>query len=167
MVNPSTVQVTGPLLGHVEDLWNELLGRGYTPLSARNVLRLAAHLSRWLEARHLALEDLNAKHIDAFFRTRRRTGYTLFRTPNALKPVLHYLEQAGVVSIPEPEGPPLSPSDHLLQEYSDYLIHERALTVGVVRLYSDTARRFLNSHFAQRPLKLRELVSDSLHIPSI
>jgi hypothetical protein len=52
MVNSSKVQFTGPLLGHVENLWHELLALGYTPLLARNVLRGAAHLSRWLEAHH-------------------------------------------------------------------------------------------------------------------
>jgi site-specific recombinase XerD len=162
MVNSSTVQVIGPLLGHVEDLWNELLQRGYTPLSAGNLLRLAAHLSRWLEARRLALEDLNAKHIDAFLHARRRAGYVQFLTPKALKPVLHYLEQAGVVSIPEPKDLPLSPSDQLLQNYSSYLIHERTLTAGVVWQYSDSARRLLASRFGQRPLRLRELNAEDI-----
>jgi integrase len=162
MVNSSTVQVTGPLLGHVEDLWNELLERGYTPLSAANVLRLAAHLSRWLEARRLALDDLNAKHVDAFFRARRRVGYTQFLTPKALKPILHYLEQAGVASIPEPEGSPADPLEQLLQNYADYLVHERTLTASVVWQYSDFARRFLISRFAQRPPRPRELSAEDI-----
>ncbi len=162
MVNSSTVQVTGPMLGHVEDLWNELLEQGYTPLSAANVLRLAAHLSRWLEARRLALEDLNAKHVDAFFRARRRVGYTHFLTPRALKPILHYLEQAGVTSIPEPEGSPADPLERLLQDYADYLVYERTLTASVVWQYSDSARRFLISRFAQRPLRLHELSAEDI-----
>jgi integrase/recombinase XerD len=162
MVNSSTVQVTGPLLGHVEDLWNELLERGYTPLSAVNVLRLAAHLSRWLEARRLALEDLNTKHIDAYFRARRRAGYVHFLTPRALKPILHYLEQAGVVSIPEAQGSPADPLEQLRQDYADYLIHERTLTTSVVWQYSDFARRFLISRFAQGPLNIRELSAEDI-----
>jgi len=162
MVNSSTVQVTGPLLGHVEDLWNELLERGYTPLSAANVLRLAAHLSRWLEARRLALEDLNTKHIDTFFRARRRAGYVHFLTPRALKPILHYLEQEGVVSIPEPQGSPSNPLERLLQDYADYLIYERTLTAKVVWQYSDSARRLLTSRFTQRPLRLCELSAEDV-----
>jgi site-specific recombinase XerD len=162
MVNSSTVQVTGPLLGHVEDLWNELLERGYTPLSAANVLRLAAHLSRWLEARRLALEDLNTKHIDAYFRARRRAEYEHFLTPRALKPILYYLEQVGVVSIPEPQGSPADPLERLLQDYADYLVYERTLTASVVWQYSDSARRFLISRFAQRPLRLCELSAEDV-----
>ena len=63
MVNSSTVRCTGPLLDHFEELWQELLALGYTPLSARNVLRVAAHLSRWLDRHRLSLEKTAPPHI--------------------------------------------------------------------------------------------------------
>jgi hypothetical protein len=50
MVSSPRVRFTGPLAAHQEVLWEGLLSQGYTGLSARNVLRVAAHLSRWLEA---------------------------------------------------------------------------------------------------------------------
>ena len=157
MVNSSKVQFTGPLLGYVENLWHELLALGYTPSSARNVLRGVAHLSRWLEAHHLALEDLNVKRIDAFFRARRRDGYTHFLTPRALKPVLQYLDQVGVVSLHEPDVTQLEPLERLLHRYAEYLVHERALTASTVQYYCNFAGCFLRARFARSPIQLGEL----------
>ena len=157
MVNSSSVQFTGPLLGHDENLWQELLAHGYTPLSARNVLRVAAHLSRWLEAHRLELKDLDSKTIDTFFRARRRAGYTQFRTPNALKPVLQYLDQAGVVSVSKPDVAPSGPLEQLLHEYTNYLRHERALSPGVVWQYGDCAHKFLTARFSQCQLRLSDI----------
>ena len=50
MSHPSRVRMTGPLVAYLDGLWSDLLRLGYSPLSARNLLRVAAHLSRWLQA---------------------------------------------------------------------------------------------------------------------
>lgn len=157
MIESSRVRFTGPLSGHAEGLWRELLSRGYTPLSARNVLRVAAHLSRWLEEHRLSLDDLSAERIDAFFVARRRAGYTGFLTPCALAPVLQYLEQAGVVSLPEPDTAQASPLERLLHLYAQYLLHERAVATSTAHRYGDVARRFLCTRFAPGPIKYGEL----------
>ena len=54
----SNVRITGALAPHGEGLWAALLQRGYTPLSARNLMRLAAHLRRWLDEQNRSLESL-------------------------------------------------------------------------------------------------------------
>ena len=96
----SGVRITGALAAHRQGLWDALLARGYTPLSARNLLRLAAHLSRWLDEQGIALEELTHECVAAFFDARRCAGYTGFRTPRALAPVLRHLEQVGAVALP-------------------------------------------------------------------
>lgn len=147
MVNLSTVRCTGPLEGHFEALGQELLALGYTPLSAKNVLRVAAHLSRWLESHQLFLEDLTPELIVAFFRARRRAGYTQFLTPHALDPALRYLESTGTVTRSMPNSAPISSLERLLCDYTYHLQTERALTPGVVRGYRDCARCFLEARF--------------------
>ena len=64
MPHRSRVRMTGPLALYQDVIWTELLACGYTRLSARNVLQLAAHLSRWLEANGLSPEDLSSVGID-------------------------------------------------------------------------------------------------------
>ena len=157
MVNLSTVRCSGPLLDHFEELGRELLALGYTPLSANNVLRVAAHLSRWLESHRLSLEDLTHEHIAAFFRARRRARYTQFLTPNALQPVLRYLVSTGTTTRLELIATPAGPLEQLLCDYAHYLQTERALTFGVVRRYRDSAQCFLETRFGTDSLQLDEL----------
>jgi len=63
----SSIRVSGPLADHIHDLGAELLRQGYTFLSCRNLLRLASHLSRWLEQRSLGLRELTDDQVDLRF----------------------------------------------------------------------------------------------------
>jgi site-specific recombinase XerD len=65
----------------------------------------------------------------------------------------------GAVSLAEPDVTPEGPLEQVLHDYAGYLVHERALTVGVVRQYRDSARRFLDSCFAQSLVRLDQLVA--------
>ena len=98
MVDRTVVHFSGPLAVHSEAVRRALLARGYAPMSATNLLRLAAHLSRWLEARALGIEQFSAERIAEFLAARRAEGYSRFLTQRALAPILLYFEQAGLVS---------------------------------------------------------------------
>ena len=75
----SKVRVTGPLAAFAEGLRHHLLGQGYTPLSTANVLRLAAHLSRWMHAQR-GPAALTPTLAAQFVHHRRRSAYTQFRS---------------------------------------------------------------------------------------
>jgi integrase/recombinase XerD len=141
MFDPASVRIRGPLQVHVEGFWEELLRQGYTPLSARNLLRLTAHLGRWLEAQGLALSTLTKDHFAAFLHHRRRQGYTGFRTHRGLEPLLGYLRGIGAVPTPSPTLDE-SPVGRFVREYAEYLAQERGLVAGNVAGYSQFARRF-------------------------
>ena len=140
----SNVRITGALAPHGEGLWAVLLQRGYTPLSARNLMRLAAHLSRWLDEQSRPLESLTPDSITAFCKARRQAGYSGFRSPRALAPILCYLEQAGIARSTDPK-PQLSGLDQLMQRYAASLCRERGITEGLAALYCDLAQQFLTS----------------------
>jgi site-specific recombinase XerD len=158
MVDPARIRVTGPLVAHRQGLWDALLALGYRPLSAGNLLRVTAHLSRWLQERGLSLAEVTSEGITAFFEARRRAGYTQFLTPRALAPILGYLRQAGAVP-PPPAAPEPTGLDRVLHDYTHYLLHERALTVPAARAYGDVARRFLGSRFTSEPPPTLEITA--------
>lgn len=142
MFDPASVMIRGPLRAHVEGFWAELLRQGYSPLSAGNLLRVAAHLGRWLAAKGLALVDLSEDSAGAFLRHRRRRGYTQFLTRRALEPLLTYLRRVGVIPVPTPVVDH-SPAGRLIEEYGAYLRQERGLTAPTICAYTNFAKRFV------------------------
>ncbi len=169
MVDRTVVHFTGPLGIHSEALRGALLARGYATLSATNLLRVAAHMSRWLEERSLCLKQLNRGRIEEFFAVRRAERSSFF-TVRALAPILRYFEDAGLVSITADATVSSGTADLLLHSYAEYLQRERCLTSGCVCYYSTVARDLLRWRFAEdevhdlAELKAHEVTSFALHL---
>ena len=70
----SRVLMTGPLAPFVDAYRERLKERRYTPLSAVNLQRQMAQMSRWLEAEGLGVEQLSEAHIEAFVSFQRASG---------------------------------------------------------------------------------------------
>jgi len=147
--NPRSVRFSGPLRPYVDGFWQDLLRQGYSPLSGGNLLRVAAHFSRWLEDRSLDCSDITDPRVVAFSTHRRRQGYTQFLTPRALEPLLRYIRAIGVVGSSEQRiGGPV---DLFLEQYGAHLARERGLSGSTIRGYTDFARKFI----ARRPVGVR------------
>lgn len=144
MFDPRSVRIRGPLQAHVQGVWDELLRQGYAATSAKNLLRLTAHLARWLKARRLALRELTEDRAVSFARDRRDEGYTGFRTRRGLEPVLAYLRSVGAVRKPRPLAD-RSPLGRFIQEYRAYLRRERGLCASSVHARAAFAREFVDS----------------------
>jgi site-specific recombinase XerD len=140
MFDSASVRFRGPLVPHVDGFWAELMERGYAPFSAANLLRVAAHVSRWLEDRGLGTQDLTGSQVAQFAAHRRRQSYTQFLTPRAVEPLLDYLRRLGAA--PSAAPPPDAPIDRFVREYADHLSRVRGLAAGTIRGYTDFARRF-------------------------
>ncbi|HSH60101.1 MAG TPA: tyrosine-type recombinase/integrase [Acidimicrobiales bacterium] len=138
----SPVCVTGPLAAHADGFHSELSGRGYTPLSAANQLRVMAHLSRWLADQALSLDELTVERVEAFLAARRVEGYTCWLSQRGLAPLLAYLRGQDVVPAPPPVVP-VTPLEALLADYRSYLVKERGLVAATVRNHENVARLFL------------------------
>lgn len=157
MFDPASIEFRGPLTPHVDGLWANLIGHGYQPLSARNLLYLAAHVSRWLDDRKLGVGDFNEKRIAKFVVHRRRQRFTAFRTTHALEPILNYLRGLGAAP-PAPE-PLETPLDRWLREYGEYLAEQRGLVSTTIRQYVDFARRFVRAQFDSKTVGWRKLTA--------
>lgn len=150
----STVRVAGPLAPFAEGLRRFLLGEGYTPLSAANLLRLTVHLSRWMKTQRVPAA-LTPTLIEQFLHHRRRSGYTGFRSTRSLRPILSYLASVGAIEWQnDADRRPVCP---VLQRYVEYLTTERGLTAPSVRQYATTAARFLAAQADVRRLRAADV----------
>jgi len=139
------VLVPMPLEPCAEGFWADLAAQGYSALSARNLMRLMAHLSRWLHKHGLWPQDLTPPRIEQYLRARRRARYTAWRSERGLAPLLSYLRRLQVVPLPRPRRARTS-RDRLLARYEGYLRRERGLHRTTILRYQDVAGRFLAQH---------------------
>jgi integrase/recombinase XerD len=142
VTKPLKVQVIGPLSPYVNGFSEELATQGYSPLSAANLVRVMAHLSRWMQAEGIATDELSRQQTLEFLRIRNELGYVCWTTERGLRPMLSFLRSIGTV--PEIAPPTIEgPIEELVDAYCTYLISERGLVATTVRRCVKTARWFL------------------------
>jgi integrase/recombinase XerD len=133
------VRVEGPLAPYASGFGAHLIGQGYALSSVEDQLRLMAHLSRWLAEERTGPAALTPEVVGRF-RDARRAGSRRPRGRRAVGPLLGYLGGLGL--LPEPVEAP-TPLERLLAEYREYLVRERGLVAGSVRLREQVAGLFL------------------------
>ena len=148
MNDPSRVFVSGPFAAFREGFSNSLLTLGYTPDSAANQLQLMAHLSRWLAGEGLDVHTFRQNDLERFFQFRRHAGYTHCVSLKAMLPMLAYLRAEGV-ALSAPSVVSCGPIDLAIDQYRDYLVHERGLAQLTIHNYINAVRLFLVSEFSR------------------
>lgn len=141
--DPSRVRFTGPLAPFAAGLAAELAGLGYASSSATNQLQLAAHLSRWLQARGLSPVDLTGPVLTEFLVDRRR-DYSSHYSLQALDPTLGYLRRVGVAPAAVPTVP-VGTSEQVLARFRGYLLTERSVSAPVTEAYVRWVRPFVQA----------------------
>jgi integrase/recombinase XerD len=138
----STARVSGPLAPFAPVLRARLWESGYTPLSAEDVMRRVAHLSRWLDASGLGVADLSGEQVERYVAARRAEGRTSGLSSRSLAPVLAVLAAAGALILDAPAAG-VSQDERLLAAFERHLLCERALAATTAAAYVTRARRFL------------------------
>jgi integrase/recombinase XerD len=87
--------------------------------------------------------------VERYLVWRRQQGYLSSLSPKSLRRLVGYLDGLGVLA---PGAVVVSPLERLLGEFRDYLLQERGMAAGSVRLYGQIARLFL----AERSLPLAD-----------
>jgi integrase/recombinase XerD len=123
--------VAGPLAGREMAFRAYLSRSGYAPRSARELVRVMARTSDWLEGRGLAASEL----------TPPRAAELEAELPGAGR-LLRFLREAGEVPAPGSPGD-ATPVEALLAQFGDWLAGERGLSAATVRCYGKQARKFL------------------------
>lgn len=142
MLDPSRVQVRGPLEAFAVGFAVELRAVGYRRVPVVFQLRLMAHASRWLEEQGLLAAALTSEEVERFMAARRAAGYANHVTARAMSPLLGYLRGLGVAPPPSSRTP-AGAVEVLLAEYREYLAVERGLTADTIEGYVPAVRAFL------------------------
>ena len=141
---PSQVRVPGPLAPHADKFRAALDARGFSPWSQMFYLHLLADVSRWLDQHGLDASGLTDANASAFRQDRRSRGRARFRGTHGLALLVSYLRDAGAA--PQPASAESGDeAGVLVAEFAGYLAGERGLRPQTINLYSDAARRFLDS----------------------
>lgn len=153
MENPSPVAVSDPLEPFAARFASLLLRQGYRRPSARIQIHLFAHLSAWLVEEGLEPRELCATDVARFLVARRRTGATRYVSEKAMRAILTYLRDEGVVRVP-PVLAATGPVEVTLERYRQYLTEERGLEATTARLYVHLVRPFVSARMSPDGLTL-------------
>ena len=118
-----------------------LLAAGYTPQTVRPMLRDLGRLGRWMGSEDVEVGALTIAAIESFLADWRAAGGRRVPTVRALRSLLTFLREVGVMVGAEP--PVLSPVEALVREYREWLVADRGLAAMTVLRYETLARRFL------------------------
>ena len=146
----------GPLAIYIDDFADQLECQGYSHATAREKLRLIAHLSRWLDGNQLQAEDLNEACVARFRRYRRRRHRLDRHAASTCKVLLAQLRAAGVIA-PVPDPLEDTVQRRIEDDYKAYLAQERGLARATIINYSAIAWDFvaaLRKHSYGHGLKL-------------
>jgi len=120
---------------------DDLFRQGYK--SGLGPLTLMAHLSEWLAAEGLGVEDLSRERVETFLVTAGQRGRRVSWSMGAVVPVLDYLVRVGAVPTWGPRLP-VTVAGVVIEDYKRYLHDERNLSASTIRNYADVARSFLS-----------------------
>ena len=148
----------GPLAIYIDIFAEQLIRQGYASSTARDKLRLIAHLSRWLDRNKLRAEDLNDACIKRFRCYRRRQGRLDRHAVATCKALLEQLRDAGVIP-PSPHPREDNARRRIEKGYTQYLVQERGLASATIINYVAIMRDFV----AENPMPLDTLCPIDIH----
>jgi len=120
-----------------------LLEAGYTPQTVGMMLRDLSRLGRWMDAEGVQVGALTVSGVELWLAARRAADGYRVPTVRALRALLGYLGEVGVMA--EEDPPVLSPVEALIDGYREWLIADRGLAAITVLRCETLARRFLTT----------------------
>jgi site-specific recombinase XerD len=155
---PSTIERLrqGPLSAHLDAYVAALAQQGYARHSIRNQVVVIADLSRWLQHKHIRLQDLDGKVVDRFLQHHKRHNGVRRGDAGILSRFLARLGQTGAVA---QHGDPAvkGPRQNVAHQFRRYLLQERGLSTATLQNYVPFIDQFLSERFRNRRLNLSML----------
>lgn len=146
----------GALREHIEGFAAILVDRGYAKFTAKQHLRLAAEVGRWLERTRIPVEDFGEAQAARFLAVRRRRSPTAARRHATLRVLLGVLRDVGAV----PRGSAaedvcdVDAIAAVKRVFRQHLDEERGLDASTCGSYLPIVGRLLRRRFGSGPVRL-------------
>src|SRR5208283_526965 len=98
---------SGPIGLYIDAFVHHLAEDGYARWTAKEKIRVVSRFSGWLREKAEAVEDVDERAVSEFLRYRRHRGLSVHGAPPALRGLLAYLRDAGIVPHARVERGPL------------------------------------------------------------
>jgi site-specific recombinase XerD len=132
-----------------------LRAAGYAPPAVTYRQRIIKAFLRWIDVKHIAVEDLSDADVNAFLK-RRSPRLEDSKERATLRRFLAHLRGQGLCSPPALR--PATPVEDITQRYVAFLRHDRGLAENSIAVYSPCARDF----FADRAKQVGHLALKAL-----
>lgn len=156
------VHHAGALRKQYEDFATVLADRGYAMFTAKQHLRLAAEIGRWLERKRLQVEELDEGRAGQFLADRRRHGKATDAPRATLRVLIGVLREIGALPPASTIAPEIDSIAGVIGEFRRYLDHERGLDASTCANYVPIVGRLLRRRFGRRTVELDMLRPDDV-----
>lgn len=147
----------GPFATHIQAFARFQKAQGYTLYSIHRQVLLAAGFSHWLMQKRITLRHVRSDHLRQYLSHRAR-GVRCHNFDFAcLKRLFDFLRGQGLIASEKISACRLTPAEHIVQAYAQYLQEARALARATIINYVPFIRGFLKDRFGKGPAMLSQL----------
>ena len=141
---------------HLDAYAAAIAQQGYVQHSIRTQVVVIADLSRWLQRRHILLQDLDSKVVNRFVQHHQRQNGIRRGDAGILSRFLAWLGQTGTVE-QHRELPVKGPRQNVTHQFRRYLLQDRGLSTATMQNYVPFIDQFLSERFRNKTLNLSTL----------
>ena len=141
---------------HLDAYAAAIAQQGYVQHSIRTQVVVIADLSRWLQRRHILLQDLDSKVVNRFVQHHHRQKGIRRGDAGILSRFLAWLGQTGTVE-QHRELPVKGPRQNVTHQFRRYLLQDRGLSTATLQNYVPFIDQFLSERFRNKTLNLSTL----------
>ena len=141
---------------HLDAYAAAIAQQGYVQHSIRTQVVVIADLSRWLQRRHILLQDLDSKVVNRFVQHHQRQNGIRRGDAGILSRFLAWLGQTGTVE-QHRELPVKGPRQNVTHQFRRYLSQDRGLSTATMQNYVPFIDQFLSERFRNKTLNLSTL----------
>ena len=146
----------GPLVPYLDSFAKSLVEQGFKRRVIGPQIRVAAKLSRWLQAKRISAADVTYDHVRRFLPKPRFQQAVTRGDVASLRRLLNFLIHLGVARTPIPRDEP-TPIQTIVVAFASYLREERELSAATRIQYCPFVERFLSERFGNGAVELSEL----------
>lgn len=152
----------GPLAAHISAFATFISAQGYARYSVHRQVYLAACFSRWLKQNRIERRCITADHPRQYLGYRIRQVKPGQGDAAALKHLIDFLHDEGVIPAEKVSAPYLTPAESCAQAYEQYLRDARGLAEATIINYVPFIRCFLKERFGDEPISLSRLCASDV-----